>query len=59
MDFHRFSFQYERAELYYRLVNAQDGDDQSHAPLSPSFRDLYIYPLQVRKCFCCPRRENF
>ena len=43
-----FFFQYEKAELYYRLVNAQDSEDQSNAPLSPSFRDLYNYPPQVR-----------
>lgn len=40
---------YEKAELHYRLVNAQDSEDQSNAPLSPSFRDLYIYPLQYRQ----------
>ncbi|CAF2517747.1 unnamed protein product [Rotaria sp. Silwood2] len=36
-----------RAELYYRLVNSQDGDDQSDAPLSLKHRDHYAYPLQV------------
>lgn len=46
-----FFIQYEKAELHYRLVNAQDSEDQSNAPLSPSFRDLYIYPLQVRHIF--------
>jgi hypothetical protein len=28
-------------------VNSQDEDDQTNAPLSPSFRDLYVYPSQV------------
>ncbi|UJR15900.1 hypothetical protein I4U23_002823 [Adineta vaga] len=39
---------YERAELYYRLVNSQDGDQQATAPLSPSDRGLYQYPIQYR-----------
>ncbi|CAF1286983.1 unnamed protein product [Rotaria magnacalcarata] len=38
---------YERAELYYRLVNAQDADEQTGAPISPKFREYYAYPLQV------------
>ncbi|CAM4854625.1 unnamed protein product [Rotaria socialis] len=39
---------YERAELYYRLVNSQDADEQSGAPISPKFREYYTYPLQYR-----------
>ncbi|CAF3829025.1 unnamed protein product [Adineta steineri] len=38
---------YENAELYYRLVNSQDGDEQANTPLTPNLRNLYAYPLQV------------
>ncbi|CAF4564929.1 unnamed protein product [Rotaria sp. Silwood1] len=36
------------AELYYRLVNSQDANDQSDAPLSLKYRENYIYPVQYR-----------
>ncbi|CAF1068244.1 unnamed protein product [Adineta ricciae] len=39
---------YERAELYYRLVNSQDGDQQATVPHSPSDRGQYQYPIQYR-----------
>ncbi|CAF0754070.1 unnamed protein product [Didymodactylos carnosus] len=33
-------------ELHYRLVNYKDADEQTNAPLSPTFKDLYAYVPQ-------------
>ncbi|CAF3532536.1 unnamed protein product [Rotaria sordida] len=38
---------YGHAELYYRLINSKDVDDQSDAPLSLKYRNHYAYPLQI------------
>lgn len=35
-------------ELYYRLVNLRDSDEQTNAPISPSYADQYEPTMQVK-----------
>ncbi|CAF1037877.1 unnamed protein product, partial [Didymodactylos carnosus] len=36
-------------ELHYRLVDTNDAEEQTKAPLSPTCKDLYVYMIPVRR----------
>jgi hypothetical protein len=42
-----FNKKFGSTELYYRLVNLRDSDDQTNAPISPAYANQYIQTTQV------------